>query len=60
VWAPGPINNWSADWIHSVTQGKEGFVIDSETTQPEGPGVMSYGVIATRERHGAFRPALSD
>ena len=36
-----------------LTQEKAGFVIESETTQPEGPGVISYGVIATRERHGA-------
>lgn len=38
---------------YRLTQEQAGFVIESETTRPEGPGVISYGVIATRERHGA-------
>jgi len=37
---------------YRLAQEKAGFVIQSETTSAEGPGVMSYGVIATRERHG--------
>ena len=36
-----------------LVQEERGFAIESETTAPEGPGVMSYGVVATRERHGA-------
>jgi len=48
------VPGYESDFNHySMTQGEEGFVIESETTQPEGPGVMSYGVIATRERHGS-------
>lgn len=37
---------------YRLTQEQAGFVIESETTLPEGPGVISYAVVATRERHG--------
>jgi len=37
---------------YRMVQEEGGFGIESETTVPEGPAVMSYGVVATRERHG--------
>lgn len=47
------VAGYESDFNHySLKQKDAGLIIEFEATQPEGPGVMSYGAITTRERHG--------
>ena len=50
--AAGPFSETAVN-AYSLTQERDGLAIAAETRQPQGPGVIAYGVIATRERHGA-------